>query len=162
MRIGVVADTHVPIFAPKVPEKLWTALEGCDHVIHAGDFHTYEVYREFASRFPLTAVIGNRDEFPESPEVPERQILEVNGFRIGVTHGFGPPRGTEKRVVKFWKDDPPDLLIFGHSHEPGIHKLEGFKLLNPGSPTDKLSNDHPSYAILELKDEILIEIHELK
>ncbi len=161
MRIGVVADTHVPIFSPQVPENLWKALDTCDRVIHAGDFHTYSVYREFADRYPLTAVIGNRDDFPESDEVPERQVLEVSGFRIGITHGFGPPKGTEKRVVKSWKEPPPDLLIFGHSHQAGIHEIEGFKLLNPGSPTDTLTATEKTYAIIELKDEIDIQIHRL-
>lgn len=161
MKIGVVADTHIPLFAPAVPDELWKGLEGCDHLIHAGDFDSWETYEAFASRFPLTAVIGNRDQFPASDEVPERRILEVGGFRIGITHGFGPPSGAAKRTAKAWKDGAVDLLIFGHSHEAGVFDLDGLRLLNPGSPTDTHYCDCRTYAILELDDEIGIEIHNL-
>ena len=162
MRVGVVADTHVPILAPKIPDTLWRGLEGCDYLIHAGDFHVYSVYEQFASRFPMTAVIGNRDEFPESEDIPEKQLIELEGFTIGVTHGFGPPRGTAKRVVKSWKAPPPDLLIFGHSHEAGVSTINDCQLLNPGSPTDYISSEERTYAILELRDEIQIQIHHLE
>ena len=161
MKIGVISDTHVPIFATQLPPKLLKKLDECDRVIHAGDFHAYSVYRELASRYNLTAVIGNRDEFPESEEIPERQVIDVGGFKIGITHGFGPPKGVAKRVVRSWKDTPPDLVIFGHSHQAGMHEIDGFKLLNPGSPTDTLSSDRQTYAILELDDEIKISIHDL-
>lgn len=161
MRIGVVSDTHIPLFAPSVPDRLWKALEGCDHVIHAGDFDHWETYLEFASRFPTVAVIGNRDEFPECEEAPERRILEVGGFRIGITHGCGPPSGAAKRVARNWKEGPVDLLIFGHSHEAGEFDLEGLRMLNPGSPTDTLCSDRRTYAILELDDRIHIGIHDL-
>ncbi|HJT18758.1 MAG TPA: metallophosphoesterase family protein, partial [Thermoanaerobaculia bacterium] len=56
-RIGVISDTHGLIR----PEAL-VALQGVDHILHAGDIggeHVLDALREIA---PLTFVRGNNDD----------------------------------------------------------------------------------------------------
>jgi putative phosphoesterase len=160
-RIGVVSDTHVPSIYRTIPDDLWRGLEGCDRVIHAGDFDSWETYEAFKREFPVTAVIGNRDEFRECEEIPNSQVIEAGGFTIGVTHGWGPKKGLPERVYHAWEGGPVDLLVFGHSHLPGIHTIDGLRLLNPGSPTDTISAERQTFALLEIGDTIEIAIHHL-
>ena len=161
LQIGVVADTHVPSTFARIPENLWREFEGCDRLIHAGDFDSWETYEEFGKRFPTTAVIGNRDTFPACDEVPEWRILEIGGFKIGVTHGFGPPNNLGPRVRSAWSGGPVDLLVYGHSHRAALEEIKGIRLLNPGSPTDTLFAPRQTYAILTLGDTLEIDIRDL-
>jgi len=161
MRIGVVSDTHVPSLYRTIPDELWRVLEGCERVIHAGDFDGWETYETFRQRFPLTAVIGNRDAFEESSQVPTKQVIQVGTFKIGITHGWGPKKGLPERVFQSWEDGPVDLIVFGHSHKPGVHTIDGCRLLNPGSPTDTITAERQTYAILEIGESIEISIHDI-
>ena len=162
LKIGVVADTHVPSTYVKIPDELWRGLDGCDQLVHAGDFDSWETYQEFKQRFPTAAVLGNRDTFQVCEEVPEWRILEAAGFKIGVVHGFGPPKNLGPRLRKAWPGGPVDLLVYGHSHQAGEEEIEGMRLLNPGSPTDTLCATRRTFAILTLNDSIEIEIRDLE
>jgi predicted phosphodiesterase len=46
-----------------------------------------------------------------------------------------------------------EVVIYGHSHapcdEPGV---DGQRLFNPGSPTHRRMQPHPSFGVLELDD----------
>jgi hypothetical protein len=161
LQVGVVADTHVPSTYAKVPDELWRGLEGCEQVLHAGDFDSWETYEEFKKRFPTAAVIGNRDTFAICEEVPEHRVLDLSGFKIGMIHGFGPPKNLGPRVRQVWPGGPVDLLIYGHSHRPGVEEVDGIRMLNPGSPTDTLCAERQTFAILTLNDSLEIEIRDL-
>lgn len=160
-RIGVVSDTHVPGVYRALPDSLWKALDGCDQIIHAGDFDGWETYQLFKSRFPTTAVVGNKDDFRAFEEVPESRVLEIKGHRLGITHGKGPYPGLPQRVVQQWTGGPVELIIFGHSHEPGILEIQGQKLLNPGSATDVLA-DRCTIALIDVGETIGITFCDLE
>ena len=34
-----------------------------------------------------------------------------------------------------WLDDPPDAIVFGHTHEALVESHDGILHVNPGSPT---------------------------
>lgn len=129
-------------------------------MIHAGDFDSWETYEEFKKRFPTYGVVGNRDDFGACEEIPERRIVQIGGFAIGVTHGCGAAHGLPERVRNGWTDEA-DLVIFGHSHQPGIQVIQGLKLLNPGSPTDVLCAERQTYALIDVGKGLEITIHEL-
>jgi predicted phosphodiesterase len=50
-------------------------------------------------------------------------------------HETGPRQGREQRALASFPDT--DLLVFGHSHIPWDTSMDGLRLLNPGSPTDR-------------------------
>ena len=57
-----------------------------DILIHAGDFETMECYNELASLGNLVAVRGDTD-VPEIMELlPERQVIDVEGMKVGIIH----------------------------------------------------------------------------
>jgi predicted phosphodiesterase len=45
-----------------------------------------------------------------------------------------------------------DLGVFGHSHEPvDAHGEDGQRLFNPGSPTQRRRQPHPTMGVLVLE-----------
>lgn len=61
MRIGVVADTHIPGRARALPEALLRGLAGVDLILHAGDICVAPVLDWLAELAPVIAVAGNND-----------------------------------------------------------------------------------------------------
>ncbi len=155
MRVALVSDTHLPRFGRELPRALVDGLREhrIERILHAGDWTTPLAVDLLEAIAPVDGVAGNND----GPELHERfgtrRILEIDGVRIGITHGhLGPGRSTEDRAVRaFEADDPrPDAIVFGHSHVPSVrHLASGRWLVNPGSPTDKRRQPTFTWALLE-------------
>jgi len=158
MKIGVVSDTHIPARDHSLPEELLAGLEGVDRIIHAGDILNLETLREFEKIAETVAVRGNMD-FPEIRKaLPEKVLLELAGCRILVTHGRGEPDFLGERLLKQFRNENPDIVVFGHSHRAVNERQGGVLLFNPGSPTDTLFSPYRSYGIIELGDKIEAQI----
>ena len=158
MKIGVVSDTHIPARDHFLPEELLVGLEGVDKILHAGDLLNPETLKAFEKIAETVAVRGNMD-FPEMKKaLPEKVLLELEGYRILVTHGTGEPNFLGERLLKRYGGESPDVLIFGHSHR-AVNEWHGKVLLfNPGSPTDRLFSPYRSYGIIELGNKIESQI----
>jgi predicted phosphodiesterase len=66
-----------------------------------------------------------------------------------MVHETGPATGREARCADRYPE--VDLLVFGHSHIPWDSTGPGgMRLLNPGSPTDRRRQPHPTYLTLEI------------
>ena len=157
MRIGVLSDTHIPRACADLPAEIAEAFKNVDLILHAGDLVEMKVLKELRKLADTKAVRGNMDE-PELVKVlPEKEIIKVNGFTIGLTHGYGPPAN----LINYVKNEFPekvDVIVFGHSHSPVNEKREGILFFNPGSPTDKIFAKHNSYGILTINGSIKGEI----
>lgn len=155
MRIGVISDTHL-YRGEDLIERLWGHLHGLDLVLHAGDVVSREVIEVLSKIAPVEGVAGNMD----TPEVcriwPNKRVVEVGPFRIGMMHGSGPGKGLDLRVLQefSWVD----AIVFGHSHQPLIQRYGGILLINPGSPTDPRQSPWPSMAIIDARDRISAEL----
>ncbi len=130
MKIGVISDTHL-----KAPSKLLEMtfeqyFRDMDMIVHAGDICSLDVLDVFRSK-TVYAVSGNRDHRNVKEKLPTELIIEANGYRIGLTHGWGSPFGIHKRVRRRFKD--VNCIIFGHSHRPCERVEDGVILFNPGS-----------------------------
>ncbi len=123
-------------------------------VLHAGDIVTADVLESLAEMAPTHAVLGNNDaELVGS--LPERRVLELAGVRVAMVHDSGPRKGREARMRRAFPD--ADVVVFGHSHIPWNQPgLEGQWLLNPGSPTQRRSQPHPTVATLDLDDGTIV------
>ncbi len=152
MRVLVVADTHIPVRAKAIPEVIVHEAKNSDVIIHCGDFLTETVYYEFqAMGKPLYAVFGNMDDPAVSALLPGKRIFTLEGVKIGLVHGYGPPEGIEERVEKIFADEQVDAIFFGHSHRSTLTYHGSLLLLNPGSPTDTVFAPKNSYAIVEIE-----------
>ncbi|KIL51877.1 metallophosphoesterase family protein [Jeotgalibacillus soli] len=157
MKMIVISDTHMPKMAKKIPEALKKGLTDADLILHAGDWQTAEVYDELRKYAPVEGVTGNIDEEGLHKLFDRKKILHFGEVKIGITHGDGKGKTTEKRAMDVFKDDDIDILIYGHSHIPVLKTNDKPILFNPGSPTDKRRQQHYSYGVIEIEKTVSIE-----
>src|SRR5215475_13689352 len=79
--IGVISDTHGLLR----PEAL-AALQGSDYIIHAGDIEDPAILDGLCDMAQVTAVRGNVDHGSWAQEIPETNVLELEGLSIYVLH----------------------------------------------------------------------------
>lgn len=156
MRIGVISDTHIPVAAKNIPDRVLALLQDADLILHAGDILELSVLDELKKIARTKAVRGNMDHADVMESLPSKQILEIGRFKIGLIHGWGPPQGLIERLKKEFTK--VDCVVFGHSHSPLVERINGTIFFNPGSPTDKVFAPYNSLGFLELNDEIKPEI----
>ncbi len=155
MRVVVLSDTHAPRRWKYCPPRVAACLRGADLILHAGDVCTASVLDELAQYAPVTAVIGNND----GPDVAawgatETAGLAVQGLRIAMLHDSGPAPGRLARMRARFAE--ADLVVFGHSHIPVNIADDGFRIFNPGSPTDRRRQPHGTLGVLRVVDGTLL------
>ena len=126
--------------------------QSVDLIIHAGDFCTIADLKIFKKLKKTYAVFGNMDGLELRQVLPERDIFEVEGKRIGLYHGHGAPDRVLDFVKAEFKHEGVDIVIFGHSHHAINKTIDNVLYFNPGSPTDVVRAPYCSYGILEIKN----------
>lgn len=161
MRIGVISDTHIPIFTSEIPSEVRKVFSSCDLIVHAGDIVESRVIEEFRKIAETKAVHGNMDSEELQRMLPESLIFEVSGKKIGVIHGRGSGKTLLDLVRNFFKTKP-DIIIFGHSHTPFNETIGGTLYFNPGSATDTMLSGKRTYGVISIEgDEIRSQIVEM-
>ena len=148
MRIGVISDTHAGSIE-EIPRQILASLTNVDLIIHAGDFTRKPVLDGLRKLGEVKAVCGNMDSYELQQLLPEKELLIVNGKRIGIIHGWGSPFGLENKIRK--KFDEVDAIVYGHIHYPKNEVIDGILFFNPGRARD-------SFGILTVEEEIKGEI----
>jgi len=151
MRIGVVSDTHVTSFA-QLPDTILTVLAEVDLIIHAGDFVTKDVLDGLRQLGEVKAVRGNMDSEELKRTLPKKELLVIEGRRIGIIHGWGSPYGIDDRVGGMFED--VDIIVYGHSHYSQNEVKKGILFFNPGQARN-------SFGILTVGKEVKGEIIKL-
>ena len=119
--VGVISDTHGLLRQEAVD-----ALDGSDFIIHAGDIGDATVVERLRTLAPVTVVRGNNDKGRWAFDIPQTEVLDVDGTLFYVLH-----------IVQELDLDPRaagiHVVVSGHSHQPQIEKRDGVVFLNPGS-----------------------------
>ena len=151
MEILVLADTHVRVDRRRdLPAEVWDAADRAHLILHAGDVVAASLLDDLASRAPLRAVLGNNDAGLEA-RLPEQDEVEVEGVRIALVHDSGPSKGRAARLRRRFPD--ADVVVFGHSHQPLDEEgVDGQRLFNPGSCTERRRAPSRTYGWLEIED----------
>ena len=153
MKIGIISDTHIKPEGENLPKEIFEIFKDVDLILHAGDLVNLTVLNMLSSIAPVEAVYGNMDSTEIRGELPKKKCLEIEGKKIGLTHGDGPPWGLRSRVADEFFGENPDIIVYGHSHAPeAITTKDGILFINPGSPTDKVFTRVNSVAIMEVSD----------
>lgn len=145
MRLGVISDTH-GLLRPQV----FDVFREVDHILHAGDVGSLDLLTELEAIAPVTAVYGNTDGFDVRAKLPQVAELELDGFRIVVTHGdqFGTP--TPEALNAAFPD--AEILVFGHTHRPLLTLVDVVvTAINPGGAGRRRFDLPASVGILELE-----------
>ena len=138
MRVALIADTHLPSLIRQLDE-LGTGpgelLATADLILHAGDVTAPSVLDWCESFAPVLVARGNNDIF-EDPRLALRQMLDLEGWRIGMTHELRP----ESRPISVLLDEGlggerVDVLIAGDTHVERLEFRDDVLFVNPGSPT---------------------------
>ncbi|UCD55244.1 MAG: metallophosphoesterase family protein [Candidatus Omnitrophota bacterium] len=151
-RIGVISDTHIPRAALDLPERVYKEFRGADMILHAGDLIEMSVFEKLRKIAPTHAVSGNMDTYEVKEALPQKETINVEGFKIGLMHGYGPPAKIIDTVSKEFNG--MDVIVFGHSHSAFCERIKNTLFFNPGSPTDKIFAAYNSFGILEIGKEI--------
>ncbi len=120
--IGVVSDTH-SYYDPRLDE----LFAGVAHIVHAGDFGTFDVIERLRLLAPVTAVCGNVDRPYFLDQLPWEAEVEVAGLRILVGH-----IGTSLVGLRDPVAEGIGLVVSGHSHRAAVEWRGDTLFLNPG------------------------------
>ncbi len=145
MRLGVIADTH-GLLRPAV----FDVFAGVDHILHGGDLGPLALLAELEAIAPVTAVCGNCDGSDVRARLPQVARIQLDGFRIVVTHGdqFGSP--TPDKLNAAFPD--AEILVFGHTHRPLLTIVDQVvTVMNPGGAGHRRFDLPPSVGIMELE-----------
>ncbi len=160
MKIAVLSDTHIPTQATDMPAEAYATLSDADLIIHSGDIVSIQFLEKLKKISSVRAVYGNMD-YPEVRQaLPKKDIVECEGFKIGIFHGNGPPNEILQRAGEEF-DEKLDVIIFGHSHKVVNETVGETLFLNPGSPTDNVFAPYRSLALLNVGEKIESEIIKL-
>jgi len=157
VRLLLLADTHVPARAKRLPDAVLAAADRADLVVHAGDWVRVDVLDELQRHAEVLGVYGNNDGADLRARLPEVARRELEGVRFAVVHETGDARGREARTSAAFPDT--DVLVFGHSHIPwDTTTATGLRLLNPGSPTDRRRQPERTMMTAIVSDGALREV----
>jgi uncharacterized protein len=140
VRVVVLSDTHGPRRWKSCPPPVAAHLRTADLIVHAGDVCTADVLDELAQFAPVTAVVAT-----------PTAALEVDGYPVAVIHDSGASAGRLARLRRAFPG--ARLVVFGHSHIPLDEAADdGFRIFNPGSPTDRRRMPEATIGLLDIAD----------
>jgi putative phosphoesterase len=155
LRVAVLSDTHRrPAGSiddpPPLPAVVLDELARADVILHAGDVVAPLLLDQLATVAPTFAVLGNNDHDLRTA-LPETRHLVLAGVRVAMIHDSGARIGRPRRMHARFPD--ADVVVFGHSHVPVDEiGVDGQRLFNPGSPTQRRRQPEATMGVLELAD----------
>ena len=123
LKIGLIADTHIPESRKTLWPQVYDAFQGVDYIFHCGDVHELDLLDELEKTAPVYCARGNGEDGsggrpvqPEDPRVKYAWTLEMEGLTIGLTHYIPAPERppdftVAKWVERFFPDKKPDIII---------------------------------------------------
>ena len=149
MKIGVISDTH----SLPLPKKLLDFLSTVDLIIHAGDICDTDTLKSLQKIKEVKAVHGNMCDAQLKKKLPLKEYVECQGVRIGIFHGHvGDAIDALSNAIQQFKEEPVDIVIFGHSHHAFNKQIDKVLFFNPGSPNDVVKARFFSYGLIEIRD----------
>lgn len=148
MKILITGDTHGrEMYLARIINKV----SPIDMLVHLGDFEGGAEFIRKIVPCRLEIVSGNNDFYTG---IPKEKMISIGSYNVLLTHGhrYGVYSGTGL-LLEAAKRNHADIVMFGHTHVPMIHKTEGIWFVNPGSPVLPRQQDRiPTYIIMEIDD----------
>ncbi len=136
MLIGLLSDTHIPDHAKEIPDQLKEVFRGVDLILHGGDIYSVSVLDQLEQIAPVQAAIGDDDPYTtvKDNRVKYKHTLNIDDINIWLIHQKPDPLPTISQKAPLLSQ-PPDVIIFGHTHMAKVDNSQNILLVNPGSPT---------------------------
>ena len=135
MLIGLVSDTHIDSSGESLPPEVAAALYGAELILHAGDIWHPLVLDSLQSVAPVPASLVDDDTtayIGGDNRVAAWQTLNLEGLTLWLTH-IKPQTGLINVDKKVLGENPPQVVVFGHTHHAEIENYRGILFVNPGS-----------------------------
>jgi putative phosphoesterase len=166
LRIGLIADTHIPEARAELWQQAYDAFRGVDAILHAGDIYDLGVIDELERIAPVWAARGNGDDgsggrpvVADDPRLRNSWTVELGGLLVGITHVMPvpemPPHWTVATACeRYFPERRPDVVVYGDTHVEAVDHVDGVLCVNPGSPTfpHNLSVQLGTIGFLEIRD----------
>jgi putative phosphoesterase len=153
LRVAVLSDTHrrptgAATDAPPLPGRVLDEVAAADVILHGGDVVTGLLLDQLGAYAPTFAVLGNND-LDLVGSLPETRRLTLAGVDVAMIHDSGVRAGRARRLAARFPGAA--VVVFGHSHDPVDEVgVGGQRLFNPGSPTQRRRQPHPTMGVLRL------------
>ncbi len=144
-RLALVSDTHMPERLAALPPALFSALDGADLLLHAGDVGKLWVLERLSAVAPVVAVHGNDDTAESQTTLPYSTVAVAAGVRIFLWHSHHPDPAQElagrneefaaklARTAGQARRAGARVAVFGHWHIPLARWVDGVLVVNPGA-----------------------------
>jgi putative phosphoesterase len=163
--IGIISDSHDNMNAIRKAVNFFNEKKVIA-VLHAGDLvspFTARAFKELEAK--LYFVFGNNDGDKVTLTKWFEEIgatscgsfgdLTIDGLHIALLHGTN-----EVLVKALARSGEFDVVVRGHTHDPGVKIIEGVPVINPGEASGVLSGKS-TVAILDIAN-LNVEITELE
>jgi len=143
VKVLILSDTHRSV---ELCAQSLKAEEPADLLVHLGDYVEDGLELSEKLGVELVSVRGDNDFCAG----PVERDLEISGLKIFLAHGHtcniddGLDEIYDESVRRGAR-----VVLFGHSHRPGIHERNGVVLFNPGSLY--LAEKEQSYGVMRLE-----------
>jgi uncharacterized protein len=121
IKIAIISDTHGTLTRHALD-----AINGVDHILHAGDIGAPEVLQLLGTVAPVHAVRGNMDGGAWCKNLPEADMVELGATTFYLLHDLNrldlDPQAAGVQIV-----------IHGHTHTAANNTHDGVLYFNPGS-----------------------------
>jgi uncharacterized protein len=156
-RIGVLADTHIHNLK-EIPAALLESLKSVDLIIHLGDFVSLELVDYFKSLNNFHGIAGNHDTHAVKAVLRRSDVIELNGKRLGLLHGYWLPLFCGHRSRALFKKEKVDAILYGHTHVIRNEIEDNILWFNPGSASAMWPAPWKTFGILNVGQSISGEI----
>ncbi len=146
--VGILSDSHDDL------NSLERAMEilqrtGVDEIIHLGDLVSpFALKPIINSGIPFILLRGNNDAESlvtimtlESNNIyySSPTEIELNEKKTLIFHGFGSKDLTEFIAIQAASSEKYEFVLYGHTHELHIEKIDSSMVINPGEVCGKLT-----------------------
>jgi putative phosphoesterase len=149
MLIGVISDTHGLLR----PEAL-AALQGVEHILHAGDVGDVAILDALRKIAPVTAIRGNVDTLGACAELPATDVVELGGSLFYLVHSVHD-LDINPKAAGF------AMVVSGHSHKAKVEVKEGIVYFNPGSAGPRRFSLPVTVGFVTVEDGVEASVREL-
>lgn len=146
-KIGILSDTHMIRLDPPFQQAVDLCFADASVILHAGDLTDISILDAFRGK-EVHAVHGNMCHASSRNSLPEKKVVRIDGFSIGLIHGMGYRHHVEDFLLREFPD--VDCIVSGHTHRPVCRHLYDILFINPGSFMGSGRYGAPgTYALLE-------------
>lgn len=146
-RILVFSDSHGHT---KNMFKIIEKIPGVNAIIHLGDIARDVV--EMKEKFPLIPIYSVKGNNDFNFLLPQDQLIELDGFKIFITHGHLYLNSFEiDRLKRIAIEKEASIALYGHTHIADYEVCQSRIYANPGSISKPRSGEC-SYGIIEIEN----------